>query len=158
MSFYKFVQDTKNRPKEHKPLLSIDPGETCGWSYFKDYELSEVGEIKIDTQDNTMLDGSPLWRLFETHSPALVIVEGYRIYPHMTKQHTWNALYTPKLIGYIEAICQHYGIKYTIQLASSKQFCTNEKLKQWELYYAGRKHANDAIRHACYYLLFNKGE
>ncbi len=140
----------------HPPLLALDPGETCGWAFFKHYNLEDCGEVKIETYPDSRIYADYLWHIFEKYSPQVAVIEGYRVFPHKTQHHSWNALYTPKLVGYIEAICQRVMMSYHIQMASSKQFCTNEKLLQWGMYQKGNPHANDAIRHACYYLLFHK--
>lgn len=52
---------------------------------------------------------------------------------------------------------QWEGIK---QMAvTAKNFCTDDKLKQWGFWQAGQKHARDSIRHGCYFLLFfRKGQ
>jgi hypothetical protein len=38
----------------------------------------------------------------------------------------------------------------------AKGFVTDEKLKAWGFYQKGVRHARDSIRHACYFLLFDK--
>lgn len=135
-------------------MMSFDPGETCGWAFFEYGSLGACGQEKIDTSTGHVL-AKGLWDLVETYQPEAIVIEDYRIYANKTEMHTWSALYTPKLIGYIEAICERFEIPYTLQLASSKQFCTDEKLKQWGYYEVGQQHARDAIRHGCYWLLFN---
>ena len=153
----------KVRGEDWRPparLLSIDPGETTGWSYFEEGQLKHYGQIVIPTFKDSRIDAMDLWYLFERYKPDAVVIEGYRIYAAKAKHHTWSALYTPKLIGYLEAICQHSNravkdVSYYIQMASSKMFCTNEKLKRWGYYPAGERHAADAIRHGCYWLLFH---
>lgn len=136
-------------------MLAIDPGHTVGWAYFEEGELANFGQIEIGIDgDKIIADG--LWRMLEWYMPERVIVENYRVYPHKAQSHSWNALITPRLIGYIESICACLDIQYQLPMASSKQFCTNEKLKGWGYYQVGSPHANDAIRHGCYWLLFGK--
>ena len=138
-------------------LLSIDPGHTVGWGLFEDGVLSRAGQIAVDVSSSGTLGGDSMWELVLDIEPEVIIIENYRIYPHMSKTHTWSSLNTPKLIGYIEAICQHQGIPYYLQMASTKEFCNNDKLREWGYYRQGEPHANDAIRHGCYWLLFGKG-
>ena len=46
------------------------------------------------------------------------------------------------------------------QMASTaKTFATDKKLREWGFWERGMRHARDAIRHGCYFLLFyKKGE
>lgn len=143
------------RGKDFKPphgLFAIDPGETTGWAYFQDGELVAKGEL---------ITGDPgsikhLHAVMQRYEITIVVVEDYRVYAHKAKVHSWNPLHTPKLIGGIQFLCEHMSIPVHMQGASTKQFCTNKKLKQWGYYTTGSDHTNDAVRHGCYYLLFNK--
>lgn len=140
-------------------VLSIDPGETCGWARFINGTLTTHGEVVIPTFKDGRIEGVELWDLFNP-VPRIVVIEGYRVYASKAKHHTWSALYTPKLIGYLECICQYYKTElqhpeYYLQMASSKQFCTDVKLKSWNCWPTGHRHAADAIRHGCYWLLFH---
>lgn len=137
-------------------LLALDPGETTGWAVFRSGQLASYGQIVVPTFKDSRIDARDVWALFRTVEPDVVVIEGYRVYASKAKHHTWSALYTPKLIGYVEAVCQHDDIPYYIQMASSKMFCTNEKLKRWGYYPKGEPHAADAVRHGCYWLLFHK--
>jgi len=144
------------RPDGWKPperLLAIDPGETTGWAYFADAELVATGEVGPEDVSMQSID---IMDVLDVCRPYIVIVEDYRIYGHKAKSHSWSALHTPKLIGAIEALCTIRKIPMVLQGASSKQFCTNCKLQQWGFYQVGSAHRNDAVRHACYWLLFNK--
>jgi len=136
-------------------ILAIDPGETVGWSLFRKGALAEYGQISIPTFKDGSLEARDLWSLFDRTQPDVAVIEGYRVYASKAKYHTWSALYTPKLIGYVEAICQSRNIPYHLQMASTRMFCTNEKLKAWGYYPTGKGHAADAIRHGCYWLLFH---
>ena len=157
-SFYELLM------KAHQPgwtpptsLLALDPGETTGWALFEQGRLAQQGEIEIPTFKDTRIDADHLWSLFIRWQPHVVVIEGYRVYAQKSKAHIWNALYTPKLIGYVEAICQStpYGVdEYYIQMASTKQFCDDGKLKDWGYYLKGKRHSRDAVRHGCYWLLF----
>jgi len=63
---------------------------------------------------------------------------------------------TTRVIGCIETLCIVNGIHdITKQPAHiAKSFCTDKKLKDWGFYQKAHRHANDAIRHGAYYLLF----
>lgn len=88
--------------------------------------------------------------------PALVVFEDYKVYGWKTDQHAWSGLHTPRLIGALETLLGVvHGIPFHKQMAHvAKGFCTDEKLTQWGYYAKGQRHARDAVRHACYYILF----
>jgi hypothetical protein len=93
--------------------------------------------------------------MFDTYSPTEVVMEDYKVYPHYAKQHIGSSLLTPRLIGMIETICSQRDIPYHKQMAGEpKQFVTDSKLRAWGFYAIGLKHARDALRHGCFYILF----
>jgi len=141
-------------------LLAIDPGETVGYAIFRHGQLDSVGQLTCASKPATVLDlAMRISELVKNVEPLTkVVIEDYRVYANKAKMHSWNALHTPKLIGAIQGLCMQYEIPVVLQGASSMQFCTNKKLKEWGYYQQGMSHANDAIRHGCYYLLFNKKE
>lgn len=135
-------------------LLALDPGETTGWALFCHGMLVDAGQTNKHKEiDPAVVE---LQTLFHITRPVCVVIEDYRVYAHKAKSHSWEALHTPKLIGAIQALCTLAKAEAVLQMASSKQFVTNDKLRTWRMYLRGRPHANDAIRHGCYYLLFNK--
>ena len=86
-----------------------------------------------------------------------MVCENYRVYGWLVQQHSWAELHTPKLIGAIACLAYISNTPIHYQMASEgKGWVTDTKLKEWNMYNAGQKHARDAIRHACYYLLFGK--
>lgn len=133
-------------------LLALDPGETTGWAFFVDGELTKWGQAP------TKLEGwSAIEEVFGALKPTHVVAENYRVYEHKLKQHANSEVYTLRLIGVIDYICFKRNIPITYQMAqSAKGFCTDSKLKTWGYWKEGMKHARDAVRHGCYYLLFNK--
>lgn len=137
-------------------LLAIDPGETCGWALFTQGLLHSSGQIVIATLKDGSIDTGDLWDLIQSRMPNKIVIESYRVYASKVRTHTWSALYTPKLIGGLEAICNYHRISVTLQMASVKKFCSNDKLKAWGYYQKASPHALDAIRHGCYYLLFHE--
>jgi hypothetical protein len=136
-------------------VLGLDPGETTGACVFEGSKLLKV--LQLPTK--TVPSGGQLARQFiEEWEPDVVVMEMYRVYSWKTDDHAWHNLHTPRLIGAIEyicACCYEPEVKLAQQTAQqAKGFCTDEKLKAWGVYQEGRPHARDAIRHACYYLLF----
>jgi len=136
-----------------KTVLALDPGETTGWALFREGHLVDKGQIEHRDQGGM---SRQIMELVTVHNPTTLVVEDYRVYASKAKTHSWSSLFTPKLLGAIEFICNLQKVQIVLQMASSKQFCTDEKLKQWHYYSKGTPHANDAVRHGCYYLLFHK--
>jgi hypothetical protein len=131
-------------------LLCLDPGETCGWSFWRDGELIETGQFKVESH-------LQLFEFIRSKEPDKVIAENYRVYDHRRDQHVGSEVVTIQYLGVIKMACQMYKIPLLLQMAyQAKAFQTDTKLKEWGLYQVAHKHANDSIRHACYYYLFHK--
>lgn len=134
-------------------LLCLDPGHTTGWAVF------ENGLLTASGQAATMDKGwSEIDNLFNDVQPTMVIYENYRVYAHKLERHSNSEVYTLRLIGVIEYLCDvKFGIPQYNQMAhQAKGFVTDEKLKKWGFYKRAEKHARDAMRHGCYFLLFDK--
>lgn len=140
-------------------LIAVDPGETVGFAWFRKGDLRHAGQTswrELPDEDTIKTLGLFFQRLLINYEPVHVVIEDYKIYEHKSKMHSWSDLITPRLIGAMQIICHLREIPLTMQMASSKQFCTNGKLRHWGYYKEGMPHANDAIRHGCYWLLFHK--
>jgi hypothetical protein len=156
-------------------LVCFDPGETTGYAVFENGALEDSSQL--DTRDISKCTKLMFDELEHHKYPELkfasrnlesklslgkprevkVVIEDYRVYGWKTESHAWENLHTPKLIGGIQTVCGLLGVPYHMQMAGQvKTFCTNDKLKEWDMYQTGQQHARDAIRHGCYYLLFNK--
>lgn len=156
MDFPTFLSRT-NKVIPSPLLICLDPGETTGAAIFVDGRLTRATQIETPTVKRSIpaltefLDSVPL----EGNKP-IVVFENYKIYSWKTEQHTWASLHTPQVLGVIETLAYIRGWKTFRQMAQQpKQFCTDAKLKEWGYYKTGLRHARDAIRHGCYYLLFN---
>ena len=133
-------------------LLSLDPGETTGWATFKDGKLHEWGQIP------TLGDWAEIRDLILRISPTYIVCENYRVYEHKLERHANSEVFTLRLLGVIEYLCWEHEISLIYQMAAvAKTFCTDARLKEWDFWQPGMKHARDAIRHGCYFLIFNKG-
>lgn len=135
-------------------LLGFDPGATTGACVFEGTKLTYA--VHLPSADLS-LAVTAYTRFIERYSTngIEVVMEDYKVYPHYAKQHVGSNLLTPRLIGAIEVLCDQRGIPYHKQMAGDpKRFVTDTKLKEWGFYYTGLKHARDAIRHGCFYLLF----
>lgn len=136
-------------------LFSLDPGETVGYSVFKGPDLLVADQKRLSKPSQIDEILTSLSSLFGV--PDVLVVEAYRIYPNKAKQHVGDALFTPRVIGAIElwAALQRPQVRVVFQMASqAKGFATDRRLRQLKLYQKGVRHANDAIRHAVYFLLF----
>ncbi|MEM3041551.1 MAG: hypothetical protein QXG97_05965, partial [Nitrososphaerota archaeon] len=136
---------------EQYKVVGIDPGETAGLCLFQGPTLCKATQVKGDVPQQAGI----LCSFLRETRPCVVVMEDYRVYPWRAKQHTWNSLHTPRLIGAIEYVCYVLNLRLRRQTAQqAKGFCTDEKLRSWGLWVEGQKHARDAIRHVVYHLLF----
>ncbi len=132
--------------------LSLDPGETIGWA--KHDEVSGYASGQVAQRD--------LWSFLETYRLArigtVVPIGIVLIYEKFDRRTTAADLVAVECIGVIkEWQRQTRGARLEEQSASmAKFFWSDERLKSLELYRVGKPHANDALRHLCYYLHFSK--
>lgn len=138
--------------KAPERLLCLDPGETTGWAVF------EHGKLTASGQARTIESWDVIHQLFVDVKPTMVLYENYRVYAHKLERHSNSEVYTLRLVGVIEFICEIlFDIVHHNQMAQqAKGFTTDEKLKAWGFWKSGHRHARDAIRHGCYFLLFDK--
>lgn len=153
-------------PEEPLTILALDPGETTGWACarilggaFNGIDFESGQELTRNMEEVAsflfFFLGAPGSNAVV---PDIVICEDYRVYSWKSDQHKWANLHTPKMVGAVQVLCHLYGIgEPVMQMAiEAKDFCTDEKLMQWGLLKKGERHARDAIRHLCSYLLFDK--
>ena len=134
-------------------LLCFDPGHTTGFAFFKGIRL-----VNADDFDTREVDVSVkgIQSLMDLYEPDTVVVEDYRVYKWRAKHHAGSNLLTARVIGRIETLTyMRLATDVFKQPAHiAKGFCTDTKLKHWGFYRRGSRHARDAIRHGCYFLLF----
>jgi hypothetical protein len=135
-------------------IVGIDPGECTGICCFEGPRLLDASQLKTKTPDD---GAAQIAEYLVKYQPQAIVIESYRVYAWKTKDHAWNSMHTSQLIGAIKYLCSLKDppilvIEQTAQIA--KGFCTDDKLKAWDLYQKGQRHSRDAIRHAIYYLLF----
>lgn len=133
----------------------IQVNETTGFAVFHNHHLVRGGQIR------TVVDGQILWdeifKLIITEEVSQVVCEDYRVYQHKLERHSFSPVVTLRLIGGIDFICHLSKLPVHYQMATqAKGFVTDQKLKEWGFWQDGLKHARDAIRHGCYFLLFHK--
>ncbi len=135
-------------------ILAFDPGHTTGYAVFESMQLADHGQIDTDDMEKATKNIGELITLWD-HADA-VVVENYRVYKWRAKHHAGSELLTARIIGCIETLCYQRGqfnlIKQPAHIA--KGFCTDPKLREWGFFTKGEKHANDAIRHGAYFLIF----
>lgn len=138
-----------------KKLISLDPGQTTGIAIFKDGILDYQDQLIT----KNLKQGFNVLKSILVGEDTMVVYEDYRVYGFKAESHSWSALHTPQLIGLIRTLCYLNNLRTFTQMASlAKGFCTDPKLKMWGLYAPGMKHARDAVRHGCFYLMFNNGK
>lgn len=137
-------------------LLALDPGETCGVAAFgctlDEATLVHAGQIKTWP----LKDGvESFTKLLNDIKPNIVVFESYQVYEWKSDTHSWSQIPTVQVIGMIQTLLIQQNIPYYTQTAQvAKNFVKDEKLEQWGYWLKGLKHARDAIRHSCYFLLF----
>lgn len=134
-------------------LLGLDPGETTGFAHFVGSQLMTCGQIVGTTVPGAYRQ---IRQAIQNIQPNLVVMEDYKVYSWKTKDHAWQSLFTPRLIGAIECLCDTDEVLLVKRMAQeAKNFCTDDKLRTWGLWKEGQRHARDAIRHAVYHMLFH---
>lgn len=151
--FEKFIQNPFKGT-----LLTFDPGQTTGWALWDAREtpkLVECGQLStFPVQDcvkylNGWLNSKGIYYFNNCH----VVMEEYRVYSWKTDDHAQSTMHTSRLIGCLEALLTLRDIPYSMCGAGlAKTFATDEKLKGWDMWQPGQKHARDAIRHGVYWL------
>lgn len=132
-------------------LLALDPGETTGVAVLhKDARAIYLFQLetKVIEKGFRLIE-----ELIDIVEPAHLRAEDYRVYGHMTEQHSFAHLHTAQFIGSIRTVAAQKGIPLSVCLAMhAKTFWTDDKLKMCNLYNKGLKHARDAQRHLLRYM------
>jgi len=129
-------------------LLALDPGETTGWCLFETLQLKETGQFTV----NTPLDFD---RLIGKYEPQVIVAENYRVYASQAKRHVGSEVPTVQYLGVIKFVAEQRGIPLHLQMAfAAKGFMTDSRLRALRVLQTNRRHSNDAIRHAMYWLVF----
>jgi hypothetical protein len=178
ISWEELLKNVRGDHKIPKRLLCLDPGETTGFAFFEEGKLTNWGQVR--TIENENIVWNKLNHLFIEAMPDFVVCEDYKIYAHKLSRHTFSSVMTLRLIGGIDLLCNqgwfinlgpHYIDEYSnykdyheshnctieYQMATqAKGFVTDKKLEAWGFWKDSMRHARDAIRHGCYFLLFYK--
>lgn len=152
--WFKKVIDAYVEKSQAEPpvIVGIDPGETSGLCVFQGSEMIDASQIHGKTVVEAF---TGIRHYMSTVEADFVVMEDYRVYGWKTDDHAWASLFTPKLIGALECHIHDRQIPLVLQMAQiGKGFCTDSKLQDWGFYQRAQRHSRDAIRHVCYYLLF----
>lgn len=143
-------------------LISLDPGGTTGYAIWDNSVLVEAGQLAT----HTVREAVPFlekWLTTKVYDAGyhdgntLAVMEEYRVYSWKTDDHAQSTMHTSRLIGAMESAFVRRGIPYRMQGAGmAKPFCTDVKLKAWDFWQKGERHARDAIRHGAYFLCMGK--
>ena len=129
--------------------ISIDPGETVGYSVWNGTERVEQGELGITEF---------LHKLEEKVGELdLIIYESYALRRSSAKAMIGNEFETPQVIGVIKWIAYKAGIPTVKQSPAQKKFFGDDRLKKLGLYDRGQRHSRDSVRHALYRQFFTAG-
>jgi len=163
-AFCKRLASQQGRELYTGSLLSLDPGQTTGWAYFRNCSLVESGQEPTPDVPAAARFFHDTYFLSVDCRPGQIVIEDYRIYSWRSEHHAWSDLLTNRIIGCVETLCvvgfdPEDPLPLTKQMAGKgKSFCTDKRLQEWGYYQKGRVHARDAIRHGCHYLAFGSGE
>ncbi len=155
-SFEELVKRVRKDDKLPNYLLALDPGETTGFAIFNKLSLVREGQIRTIEGDIIFWDEIERLIVNSEFSIDCIVCENYRIYQHKLARHSYSPVMTLRLIGGIDYLARKLHISIYYQMATqAKGFVTDEKLKQWGFWLPNKRHSRDAIRHACYFLLFH---
>lgn len=137
-------------------VLCLDPGETTGWAIFNEGLLAECGQWDTGRDPASLSDA--IHAVNAAHALSHLVYETYRIRGNKAQEHVGSEVVTIQHIGAIKVAASWLGIEPAGQSAGmAKGFATDTKLRRWGLYQSNLRHANDSIRHGCYWHLFVAG-
>lgn len=142
-------------------FIWFDPGETTGYAVFRrnaqETYLVGQGQLKTWPIEDAVKSFQAVIGAF---GPVeRVGFESYHIYNWKLNQHSFQEVPTLQIIGCLKTLCIIRLYPYISQNAQTgKGFCSDDKLKHWGVYDQGLRHAMDATRHACHFLLFGSKE
>lgn len=143
----------KPNPEAGTAILALDPGHTTGWAYFYGGSLIECGQIDTSSIRKCVTNAEAL---IASTNPQVIAMEDYRVYRGKQQQHVNSAMLTTRVIGSLETLAIQHNVQRVVKRMATiaKGFCTDDKLRDWNMYKPGERHARDAIRHGCYFILF----
>lgn len=137
---------------------AFDPGETTGWCHLSVHE-GEVGVFNCGQANhvqvgNMLYDNPALKAALSRQELEVVFVAEIFVINSKISQSPWSL----ETIGLIRYFANHYHVPLHMQTVSAaKNLIKDKVLRKAGLYQPGQQHANDAIRHALYYLTAKRG-
>lgn len=146
-------------------LLSIDPGETVGWSLWEDRKLIEAGQSPMWEFADELYDGmvgdpgrrDAGWPESRFVGIDKIVCEDFKLYPWELDNLEWDEVLTARLIGAIQLVTRITSTPLVLQGAQIKEAA--ERAGAEHLFVEPlhpNRHANDAIRHAVFYYAKNE--
>lgn len=147
-------------------VIALDPGETTGYfvkRYNTDDHSSEI--VAGGTVGRNHLE---VFKLLEAHSPDIVVLESFALFPGKAKSLAWNSFYPCEVIGVIKLwIMQQRSVGFSIiqteQAPSVKKYAGGLR-EDWQYFQHNMlqekvtEHVKDAYMHIKYWERFNKDE
>jgi len=141
------MEQSKIGGKEMK-ILSIDPGETCGYIVYEDGVVQEWGEVPAELINRIIEEVAEIKKL------NLVIFEDFVLYSFTSRSLIGSRLKTSETIGVIDYVCKNLEIPiFRSQAQRTKPF---NDLKKWNLYLPSA-HVRSALKHLLCFLAQYKG-
>jgi hypothetical protein len=132
--------------------VALDPGGTTGVCLIED--KSKQWEIKVD-EFGPKPHHHMLWHHLTVWKPEVLICESF-------EGNMANEAVRFQSLEYIGVVKAYVQARFTIcelvwQSGSTcKQFWDDKRLRQYNMYWRGLKHARDATRHYLYYQTFTR--
>lgn len=142
-----------------KLWLCIDPGETTGWSIWRDKEMIEAGQTElwpfIDDVDAWLQDEHAAARFGLSERAgklSAIVCEDWSLYPWMLDKLAWDKCRTARGIGALELLARQHNISMILQGADIKEGAKAAGAEELYLTPAEEnRHANDSIQHGVFY-------
>ena len=128
--------------------ISIDPGETTGWSYWSHNKRMDAGQSTFEEFCEELEES------IEQDGITLIVYEDYKLRASSAKAMIGNGFPAVQVIGVVKWLANKYDVELVVQTPAQKEFFTDERLKLLGLYDRGQQHARDSVRHALYYQFF----
>lgn len=153
-------------------VLAVDPGVTCGVAGLIIGRDSEFG-FEVDWCEN--IEPAELYRRLHdaAYVDAKVVVEEFRLYPHMARQQAWSQMETCEVIGVVKYLCVRYDLDLYMQKALVKKPARGIAVREGmpmkdrmlgsgkgrykgpDFDYTGPQHRRDALAHGVYWSFKN---
>lgn len=141
-------------------VWAFDPGETTGWTHLSVHSDGEMGIFSCGETDhlgigNLLFDNQSLRSAAcKKEIETIFVVEKFIMQSKIT-QSPWS-LETTGLVRYF-ASRYHIPLIDTQKPSEVKNLIKDDVIKRAGLWQPGAGHANDAIRHALFYLIIKRG-